>query len=57
MRNRSDQFDFHYFVMFKSAFEHDVVFPVSHPSTLRYVTEIKASQHNSHLTLISLMIL
>ena len=35
MRNRSDQIEFHYFEMFKSSFEHDVVIPVSHPSTLR----------------------
>ena len=40
MRNRSDQIDFHYFVMFKSSFKHEVVFPVSHPSTLRYAYEI-----------------
>jgi hypothetical protein len=41
MRNRSDHIDFHYFVMFKSSFERDVVFPVSHPSTLRYVSKGK----------------
>jgi hypothetical protein len=33
MRNRSDQIDFHYFEMLKLSFKHDVVFPVSHPST------------------------